>query len=105
MCANYLKGALDILLVDIDYGKKSDSEDEEGCCLEDENTTDNPLDNASSGNVVILDPSVSYPRSKCYCTRMAMITAICFTWPYYIILKSVFRLLLLNKKRKCYQSI
>ena len=46
-----------ILMVDIEYGIESDSEDEEKYCLEDENTIDNPVDNASSGNVVILDPS------------------------------------------------
>ena len=48
---------MDILMVDIEYGIESDSEDEEEYCLEDENTIDNPVDNASSGNFVILDPS------------------------------------------------
>ena len=36
-------------MVDIDYGIESDSEDEEGYRFEDENTIDNPMDNAPSG--------------------------------------------------------
>ena len=44
-------------MVDIGYGIESDCEDNEEYCLEDENTIDNPVDNASSGNVVIVDPS------------------------------------------------
>ena len=71
---------VDILIVDIVYRIESDSED--GDCLEDENTIDNPVDNASCGNVIILDhyrSNISHPRSRCYCTRMTMITAICFT--------------------------
>ena len=47
----------DILMVDIVYGIERDSEDEEEYCLEDENTIDNPVDNALSGNVVIVYPS------------------------------------------------
>ena len=71
-------------MVDIEYEIESDSEDEQEYCLEDKNTIHNPVDNASSGNVVILDPSPeqSVTPSKCYCNRMTMITAICFTWPY-----------------------
>ena len=42
-------------MVDIDYGVESDSEDEGEYRLEDENAIDNPVDNASSGNVVALD--------------------------------------------------
>ena len=48
---------VEILMVDIEYGIESDSEDKKEYCLEDENTIDNPMDNASSGNVVIFDPS------------------------------------------------
>ena len=45
-------------MVDIEYGIESNSEDEEEYCLEDEKTMDNPVDNASSGDdVVIVDPS------------------------------------------------
>ena len=48
---------VDILMVDIEYEIESDSEDELEYCLEDKNIIHNPVDNASSGNVVILDPS------------------------------------------------
>ena len=48
---------VDILMVSINCGTESDSEDEEEYHSEYENTIDNPLDNASSGNVVIVDPS------------------------------------------------
>ena len=48
---------VDILMVDIGYGVESDSEDEGEYRLEDENAIDNPVNNASSGNVVALDPS------------------------------------------------
>ena len=50
---------VDILMVDIGYGRiESDSEDEEEYRLEDENTIDNPVDNAPSVNVVIVDPII-----------------------------------------------
>ena len=87
-------------MVDIGYGIGSDCEDNEEYCLEDENTIDNPVDNASSGNVVIVDPS---PEQS--------VTPGVDVIIYYNILKwqwlpsSVFRLLWLNKKKKCYQSI
>ena len=70
----------DILMVNTEYGIESDPEDEEEYCLEDENTIDNPVDEASYGNV----GENGHPRSRCYCNRMTMITVIFFTciWPY-----------------------
>ena len=47
---------VDILMLNINYGIESDSDDEE-YCLEEENATDNPVDNTSSGNEVTVDPS------------------------------------------------
>ena len=73
-------------MVDIEYGIESDSDDEEEYRLEDENTIDNPVNNATSGNVVIVDLSPEQsvnPGSRCYCNRMTMITSICFTWPLF----------------------
>ena len=40
------------------YRTERDSEDEEDYHLEDENTVDNPVDNASSSNVVIVNASL-----------------------------------------------
>ena len=48
---------VDILMLNINYGIESDTDDEEEYCLEEENATDNPVDNASSGNEVTVDPS------------------------------------------------
>ena len=44
-------------MVNTNCGTESDSEGEEEYRLEGENTIDNPVDNASNGNVVITDPS------------------------------------------------
>ena len=48
---------VDIFMVNTNCGTESDSEGEEEYRLEGENTIDNPVDNASNGNVVIVDPS------------------------------------------------
>ena len=73
---------VDILMVDTDYRIESDFEDEEELYrLEDESGIDNPLDNAPSCSVGIVDPSPEQSVT-CYCNIMTMISAICFTWPY-----------------------
>ena len=86
-------------MVDIEYGKESDSEGEEEYCLEDENTIDNPVYNASSGNVVILDPSPE--QSLTPGVGVIVVERQGLPQPVlhgHIVLKSVFRLPLLNKK-------
>ena len=45
-------------MLGINHGIESGSEDEEQYRLKDGNTIDNPVDNASSGNAVIVDPSL-----------------------------------------------
>ena len=85
---------VDILIVNINCGTESDSEDEEEYHLGDKNTINNPEDDTSIGNVIIVDP-LGHPRSR-----------ICDSHDYrtlfyiHITLKSIAcRLHVLNKKK------